>query len=168
MEIGPEEEFARAGPLQTVGLRCGWNGSWGGGVQGQKERAGKGCESGCVCVWRRGVAGWEGLKLEISGRWDCRIDFFKKGSTAGGWTSWEQGWREYLQSWRIQSGGRGGKKPKPLGPIQALVDSGLGGPLPACPGASLVPLSPQVRAAAAHPPKRAGSGGGPWHAGVGG
>lgn len=52
MEIGPEEEFARAGPLQRVGLGCGWSGSCGGGGggQGQKERAGKGCESGCVCV----------------------------------------------------------------------------------------------------------------------
>lgn len=42
-----------------------------------------------------------------------------------------------------------------------------GGPLAACP-ASLVPLSPQVRAASAHPLERARGGRGPRHAGVGG
>ena len=130
MEIGLEEEFARAGPLQRAGLGSGLE--WGGaaGV---------------------GSAGSPGLP-EVR--------------RPGGWTSWEQGWWEYLPSGRIQSRGRGGNKPELLGPIQALVDGGLGGPLPACSGASLVPLSPQVRAPAAHPPKRAGSGGGPWHAGV--
>lgn len=110
------------------------------------------------------LAGWEGLKwgleedrtVELTGR-KGGVYGGESGALADRPTGDRAGGR------MCRAGVSGDGIPWLLGP---RVGGGPGGRLSARP-ASLVPLYPQVRASAAHASERAGSGGGPRHAGVG-